>query len=264
MTREGAIGLPATQHFTFDLTGALAEQLLAKLPDLAPEPLAPVQLGLVEDMPGVYQLYRNRTLVYVGKADASLRGRLFDHYRKLSGRENVSVTEMTFTGLYLEGTWIPVGPEQMLIKRLGGEPAWNTNGFGINDPGQNRDATNFKQGHFDVQFPANLDFVLTTLRPGIQSVRDVIQLAKQELPYVFRFENKHAKHPDYLSSTVEIPADVLLTADELFSIVAQALPAEWQLVALPGYVVMYKNYPTHYQSARKVYHHSVERQRATS
>ncbi|QDY11137.1 Eco29kI family restriction endonuclease [Micromonospora sp. HM134] len=246
--------MSATQHFTFDLAGALAQQLLARLPNLTPEPLMPAHLATVEDMPGVYQLYRSGRMVYVGKADASLKERLFDHHKKLSGRENLSLAEMTYTGLYLEGTWIPIGPEQILIKHLEAEPIWNTNGFGGNDTGQYRDATNYKKGHFDVEFPANLNIVLQAIRPGISTVKDLILAAKRELPYTFRFEDKYARHPDYNSSTVDIPAGSPLTADELFTLVAHALPAGWQIVALPGYVVMYKNYPTPYKNARRVYH----------
>jgi hypothetical protein len=161
---------------------------------------------------------------------------------------------MAFTGLYLEGTWIPVGPEQMLIRRLGGEPVWNTNGFGINDPGKERDTTYFRPDHFDVQFPANLNVVISAIMPGIYTVREVIQVMKRELPYVFRFQDRYARHADYSSSMVTVPPGEPLTADELFATVRQALPEGWQIIALPGYVVMYKNYPTHYQSARKIYH----------
>jgi hypothetical protein len=77
--------VPATEHFTFDLTGALADQLSARLPELTPEPLTTASLAVADEMPGVYQLYRNGELIYVGKADTSLRGRLLDHHRKLAG-----------------------------------------------------------------------------------------------------------------------------------------------------------------------------------
>lgn len=249
--------MPATQRFTFDLTGALAEQLQAWLPELTPEPLTPDALAAVEDAPGVYQLYRHGELVYVGKADATLRGRLYDHYRKLGGREGISVDQVAFTGLYLEGTWIPVGPEQMLIKRFGKEPIWNTNGFGINDPGKERDTTRYRPGHFDVLFPANLNITLPSVHAGAHSVRDIILTMKRDLPYVFRFEGgPYAKHDDYKSSWVAVPTGPPPTADQLFIAIAQALSDKWQIVALPGYVVMYKNHPTNYQSARKVYHYS--------
>jgi hypothetical protein len=244
--------VPATQHFTFDLTGALADQLHALLPALTPEPLTFDSIANIGDTPGVYQLYRGGALIYVGKADMSLRNRLTDHFRKLSGRENISVSEMSFTGLFLEGTWIPVGPEQMLIKRLREEPTWNTNGFGINDPGKERDTTRFRADHFDVQFPANLNVTVPSIEPGVYTVRDVILKVKRSLPYVFRFQDRYAHLSDY-QSAVTIPQDRPATADHLFTAIVDALPVGWQIVALPGYVVMYKNHPTQYQSARKVY-----------
>lgn len=245
--------MPPTRHFTFDLTGALAEQLASEIPELHPESLTPYNLTQVEETPGVYQLYWHGELVYIGKADKSLRSRLHDHYRKISGRQNIRVEDVSFTGLYLEGTWIPVGPEQMLIKRYGAEPIWNTNGFGINDPGKERDTTRFRDSHFDVQFPADLDWRLSWLQPGTYTVRDLIMLAKRELPYLFRFQDKYARHPDYANSYVTIPEGEAITADDLFAAIAKALPRGWQITALPGYVIMYKNYLTRYQSQRRVY-----------
>ncbi|MEV4479090.1 Eco29kI family restriction endonuclease [Micromonospora coxensis] len=244
--------LASTKHFTFDLTGALVEQLHSEIPQLAPEPLTPSGLAEVAESPGVYQLYWRGDLVYIGKADISLRGRLYDHYRKISGRKNISVEDVSFTGLYLEGTWIPVGPEQMLIKRYGGEPLWNKNGFGPNDPGKERDNTRIKDSHFDAQFPADLDWPLVGIGLGVHSVRELIKQAKEELPYTFRFQDKYARHPDYVRSYVRISGPVV-TADQLFSAIAEALPAGWQITVLPGYVIMYKNYPTLYQSQLRAY-----------
>lgn len=243
----------ATRHFTFDLTGALAEQLDAALPSLRPEPLSTEKLEDVNQIPGIYQLYLNGELVYVGKADRSLRGRLGDHHRKITGRLNIDIGDMTFTGLYLEGTWIPVGPEQMLIKRRetqGSKPLWNFNGFGINDPGKERDTTNFGSDHFDVLYPANLDFVINAVVEGTYLISDLLPLVKRALPYVFRYENQWAKHPDYLRSRVSVGNAP--SAAEVFDALVAALPVGWQITALPGYVIMYKNIRA-YPSARRIF-----------
>ena len=246
--------MAATRHFTFDLTGALAEQLDSALPTLIPAPLTMSQLQQVDTVPGIYQLYLDGDLVYVGKADRSLRARLSDHHRKISGRLNINVADMTFTGLYLEGTWIPVGPEQMLIKRRenqGIKPPWNFNGFGINDPGKERDTTNFGSEHFDVLYPADLDYPLTRIGPGQPLASELLPQLKRELPYIFRYENQWAKHPDYLASHVTVVQSAP-TAAQLFGALITALPAGWQITALPGYVIMYKqlrNYP----SSRRVW-----------
>jgi hypothetical protein len=246
--------LVATNHFTFDLTGALAEQLDAALPTLTPELLSVGQLQTVDPVPGIYQLYLRGDLVYVGKADRSLRARLSDHHRKIIGRLNIDIADMTFTGLYLEGTWIPVGPEQMLIKRRelqGVRPPWNFNGFGINDPGKERDTTNFGPEHFDVLYPANIDHAIGTVSHGISLVSDLLPVVKRELPYVFRYENQWAKHPDYLSSYVTITKSVP-TAGEVFDALISALPPGWQITVLPGYVIMYKNV-RRYPSADRIF-----------
>jgi hypothetical protein len=247
--------LTATRHFTFDLTGALAQQLEAALPGLMQAPLTLDALEGVETTPGIYQLYLRSELIYIGKADKSLRGRLSDHHKKISGRLNITIEDMSFTGLYLEGTWIPVGPEQMLINRrkrvTGVEPLWNTNGFGMNDPGKERDTTNFKNDHFDVMYPADLGYAIKSLKEGIYSTDKLLPILKGLLPYLFRYENQWARHPDYLASQVTIPQSSP-TATQVFEAVINALPPGWQITALPGYVIMYKNLRS-YPSARQIF-----------
>lgn len=248
----------ATRHFTFDLTGALAEQLDMALPSLSPESLTMSKLATVEEVPGIYQLYRDNELVYIGKADKNLHDRLTDHYKKINGRLNIDIDDMTFTGLYLEGTWIPVGPEQMLIKRRedqGIRPPWNFNGFGINDPGKERDTTNFRPDHFDVLYPANLDYVIETVSSGTYLVSDLLPIIKRELPYIFRYENRNAKHRDYLDAQVTV--ENMPTAIEVFNALMDALPSGWQLTALPGYVIMYKQVRS-YPSARVIFRSSTQ------
>lgn len=243
----------ATRHFTFDLTGALAEQLDAALPTLIPEPLSISKLNDVDPIPGIYQLYLSGELVYIGKADRNLRSRLTDHYRKIIGRLNIDIADMTFTGLYLEGTWIPVGPEQMLIKRRedqGDRPPWNFNGFGMNDPGKERDTTTFDADHFDVLHPVNLDLSIDAVSQGTFLVSELLPVIKRELPYLFRYENQWAKHPDYLVSQVRVTSNP--TAVEVFDALMTALPPGWQITALPGYVIMYKNVRD-YPSGRSVF-----------
>lgn len=245
----------ATCHFTFDLTGALAEQLEAMLPTLTPEPLATGQIQGVSTLPGIYQLYLNGQLVYVGKADRNLQDRLSDHYRKIIGRENIDVKDMTFTGLYLEGTWIPVRPEQMLINRWeethGVKPPWNINGFGIKDPGRERVTTTYRATHFDSLYPADLHYSITRIGRGTYPVNELLPIVKGELPYIFRYENQWARHPDYLGSRATITVNNP-TAVDVFDTLVAALPTGWQITALPGYVIMYKNVRS-YPSARRIF-----------
>jgi hypothetical protein len=245
--------LTATRHFTFNLTGALADQLYSAIPTLTPAPFTTSALDQVGAIPGIYQLYVDAKMVYIGKADNDLRGRLYDHYKKISGRLNISTADMGFTGLYLEGTWIPVGPETILINRYkaeGNPTPWNFNGFGINDPGRERDTTNFKASHFDVQYPADLKLLLPDLTGGTYPVNEVLPVIKSMLPYVFRYEDKNARHPDYFSSQVTMAAN--MSATQIFDSLVHALPSGWQITALPGYVIMYKNIRA-YPSARQIF-----------
>lgn len=246
--------MTATRHFTFDLTGALARQLEAAIPGLTQAPLTLDALEEVRASPGIYQLYLRGELIYIGKADKSLRARLTEHHKKISGRLRISIDDMSFTGLYLEGTWIPVGPEQMLInarKRVtGAEPLWNTNGFGMNDPGKERDTTNFKDDHFDVMYPVDLGYVIESLEQGVYPVNQLLPALKQALPYLFRYESQRAKHSDYLASQLTISQSPI-TAAQVFGELIKALPPGWQITALPGYVIMYKNIHS-YPSAQLV------------
>lgn len=246
--------MTATRHFTFDLAGALSDQLYEAMPTLMRTPLNPHALGGVDTIPGIYQLYLQGSLVYIGKADNDLRGRLYEHYRKISGRLNITTSDMSFTGLYLEGTWIPVGPETMLVNRYradGFKVPWFGNGFGMNNPGKERDTTTFSADHFDVQYPIDLDFVMTALPPGSHPVSEILPMIKEKLPYAFRFENQWARHPDYLTSQITVPAGNL-TAAQAFDVLIHSLPPGWQVTALPGYVIMYKNI-RNYPSAKRVF-----------
>jgi hypothetical protein len=246
--------VPALDHFTLNLMRALADQLEEALPNLTPDPLDEAHIVEVEPKPGVYQLYHKGSLVYIGKADKNLRKRLSDHHRKISGRLNISLADMSFTGLYIAEDWVPVAPEKLLIGRHKGSGAlpWDKGGFGNNDPGVNRDETVFEAAHFDVQYPANLEFPVSGLTAGVYIVRDLIRAIKGGLPYVFRFENKAAKHPDYLSHRAAIPDDEP-SADAALRAVIEALPPGWQITVLPGYVIMYKK-RIDAPSARWIYH----------
>jgi hypothetical protein len=123
-------------------------------------------------------------------------------------------------------------------------------GFVINDPGKERDTTNFGPDHFDVLYPANLDFVISTVGQGTYLISELLPIVKRELPYVFRYENQWAKYPDYLTSQVRVESNP--TAAEVFDALTPALPSDWQITALPGYAIMYKN-PRTYPSARRIF-----------
>lgn len=231
--------MSASGEFRLSITRALADQLADGLAALDPDPLDPVYIGRVDPKPGVYQLYENGTLIYVGKAQVSepLPKRLRQHYDKLSGR--LGIGTMTFTCLYVHEDMQAVSPEQLLINKYRGEgkAAWNFMGFGSKDPGKERDTTRIDAGHFDAVHPINLDFVCADITAGTYVVEDLLKLVKRELPFLFRYQSA-AFHRQL---EVEIVEDAP-TADELFdalgAVIAHADP-EWRITALPGYVIMY-------------------------
>lgn len=240
--------------FKLSITKALGDQLAQALTELTPAPLTTENLALLRELPGVYQLRHHGDLVYVGKADSSLPQRLGQHLRKLSGRSRIDLEDISFTALYVEEDFSAVAPEKLLIGRYqkAGEIPWNNNGFGNNDPGRERDTTVFRPTHFDQLYPADLDWVIDGLTPGEHTLSDLLKRAKDALPYTFRYANDKNQHqPVYQETTVSLETTPV-TTDQLLTLVTSALPAPWQAVALPGYVILYPNTAT-YDSARKIY-----------
>lgn len=238
-------------RFSLSVTRALSDQMSAALTELTPARLTAAALADLSEYPGVYQLYHRGELVYVGKADQSLPQRLERHLNKLGGRLNIELADVTFTCLYVDEDLDALAPEKMLIDRFRaqGRVRWNFNGFGNNDPGQQRDTTLYKDDHFDMLYPADLDVRVRGVDAGIQVVSELVVQMKAALPYVFRTAEK-GRHTDLARVTVVVPAHDP-RADELFALISEALPG-WQITALPGYVIMYPE-RREYPSARRVY-----------
>lgn len=242
--------MPSSGQFRLSITRALGDQLAEELVKLKPDPLDREHLDLLESRPGVYQLYEDGVLVYVGKADTSLPQRLAKHHAKIAGRLNLG--DIGFTCLYVDEDLHAVAPERLLIHRYKDEglAAWNFNGFGSNDPGRNRDETVFEESHFDSQHPANLDIRCVDIPAGGYQADELLKRLKQSLPYVFRYQTA-AFHQELHIEVVEDEP----TADHLFASLGHAIAkadGRWRIAALPGYVVMYAK-PGPYPSARKIY-----------
>jgi hypothetical protein len=80
---------------------------------------------------GIYALYFKSLLqpIYIGSAKRSLRGRLKDHFKRLTGRvalEEVTVRFITFDSVQA------ISFEEALILHYC--PEWNNSGFGNGDP----------------------------------------------------------------------------------------------------------------------------------
>ncbi|MGW8767667.1 GIY-YIG nuclease family protein [Streptomyces sp. NPDC055815] len=253
-----------SDQFRLSITEALSKQLYAALSRLEPAPLTPGNLAALTPQAerlglpsrsGVYQLFRQepgkeRQLAYVGKADEPLPERLGNHLYKLSGREGISIDEMSFKCLFVEEDLSSVSPEKMLIKEhlKTGKIVWNNRGFGNNDPGRNRDRTVIKSTHFDLEFPIDLSRKVKGLAPGTRSLYDVLWEIKRGIPFLFRFKHSAA----FKELTVTVP-DGEMTVDDAFRFVAQHLTGKWQICALLGWVIMYDDSPSTYPSARRYY-----------
>ncbi|MFD3841223.1 GIY-YIG nuclease family protein [Streptomyces sp. NPDC058642] len=253
-----------SNQFRLSITEALSTQLYASLERLEPAPLtqgnldalvAQAELLGLPSKAGVYQLFRQEPgsqpeLAYVGKADEPLNERLGNHLFKLSGRQGISVDEMSFRCLFVEEDLSAVSPEKMLIKRHleTGRIVWNNRGFGNNDPGRNRDKTVIKDTHFDLEFPIDLTRKISGLTPGYQSLYDLLWGIKRNVSFVFRFK----KSALYRKTFVTVPEGGM-TIDEAFRLVIKHLTGKWQICALLGWVIMYDDAPDTYPSAWRIY-----------
>lgn len=250
--------------FRLSITKALSTQLYEALEALEPAPLTKrnldalyeqaAQLGL-DSLAGVYQLYRQKPsggheLTYVGKADQPLPKRLGEHLFKLSGRVGISIDEISFKCLFVEEDLSAVSPEKMLIKRHQETSTivWNNRGFGINDPGRNRDGTVLKDTHFDLEYRIDLGRKVSGLRAGSQSLNDLLQTVKAGVPYIFRYQ----RSPSFKDKRVVVPsAD--MSVDEIFRFIAEHLDEAWKISALVGWAIMYPDNDRSYPSAFRYY-----------
>ncbi|WP_163868082.1 GIY-YIG nuclease family protein [Myxococcus eversor] len=236
--------------FKLSITKALADQLAEKLDiregPLRKAPLTQENINSLESRPGVYLLFHNGERVYVGKAQKSLPSRLLNHRKKLSGRKNISLEEISFICLYVDEDLDAAAPERLLIKkyRKTGESAangvpWNTNGFGNKDPGKNRDTSEVAANHFDAQYPINLAFRVQGFEPGDTTLAEYLSQLKSNLPYNLRFEKKGDAKQAY-KARIHV-TQAMPTAQEAIDLAIQALPEQWQVTALPGYLILYPN-----------------------
>jgi hypothetical protein len=253
MTKPSRLRSPAPFHeeFVLSITQALGDQIDKTLATLTPATLDLQHIAQLKPKPGVYQIFIDESLVYVGKADKSLPSRLTKHYHKIRGRQGIRIEDATFVCLYVQSDFVAVAPERLLISRhrADGQAAWNSNGFGANDPGQQRDNTRIKSEHFDSHYPINLDLELTNAPTTPLPLPEYADWLRGALPYTFRIASEHAK-----LSSVQVPVPSQpLTASSALEALASALTAPWQIVALRGYVIAYPNAPQAYPNPLRVY-----------
>lgn len=246
---------PGCGTFEFDIASPLFEQILEAFDELESVPLTEGRLREVAERPGVYGLSHGGKLVYIGKADADVRGRLERHRRQVSGRVGITPEETAFRCLYLARTWDPFKPEDYLIHhyRTHRGQGWNGKGFGMNDPGRRRDRTDLGDDHWHVRFPLDPNWTCPEIGPGEYPTLELLRKVSDCAPYWVRFQGNrrgagpraHQRYEEaraaYEATTVQVP-QAGLSVKELLLLVVQSLPdAEgWQLTQLPSHLLLYR------------------------
>lgn len=234
------------EELEFDLASKLLEVIVELFNKMPSAQLSPENTKGVDESQGVYQLFRRGELVYIGKTDSEsgLSSRLQRHSKKIQWRRNLSVDDVYFKAIRLY-VFTPMDIEQLLIGHYKNNKKtnllWQNSGFGSNDPGRERDTTKIKDSNFDAMYPIDLN-VHIDLPTTDPSAADVLSHLKNLVPYNIRYAVKghwSKPHDELTNARLKIKSgshSVLQVLRE----VKKALGAEWQITALPGYVIIYK------------------------
>jgi hypothetical protein len=184
---------------------------------------------------GVYVVHYQNKPVYVGKANNILE-RLGEHFEKLSGRRNVNLDEVGYKAVFLDKSMSTAANETILIEMFQEvySNMWNGAGFGPKDPGKERDTT--RPGAFDIAYPIIDTFpIALPINSGAIKLKELLKIAKSQLPYVFRFGPVGSDGEKYISfSQPEISARKLLQES------VNLLGEGWHGAVLSYGMVMYK------------------------
>ena len=231
------------RDFEFDLPEALLERLVKIMDGMEAGPLTAAGLAGVPEAQGIYQLFLDGRLVYIGKTDAEagLAHRLNRHSRKILDRVGLDPVWVTFKAVRIF-VFTAMDLETQLIRHYTGQDGteWNGSGFGANDPGRKRDTT--APSRFDTDFPIDIDVPLDIDVSGTHPAADILRRLKTALPYNFRYQNRgrsRAPHDDLASTFVAIP-DGINTARGILAALVSQLPAGWQATALSALIILYK------------------------
>lgn len=237
-------GPSVKEIFVLDFERAYSEQLRERL---AGRPTRPLRAHQAVNHPGVYILLQNDIEVYVGKADRDLAGRLTRHADSISARHNISLDEMSCRYIYFLEYGLVKLAEPLLIEHFRGEGRadWNSRGFGSNDPGRKRDKG--KPSWFDEQYPIRLDYIVE-VSAGLFSLLGLLRALRTSFPFTFRFEEEDPR------ALAELERDVVFqseeprraTVEEWLSMACAHLPTGWQLTALPGRIILYREHDDNY------------------
>ena len=239
--------IPGYVDFEFDLPGALLARLVQVLDTLPPATLSREFLDDIPDAQGVYQLFLDAALVYIGKTDAEagLRKRLDRHRLKIQHRNGLDPNRVAFKAVRIY-VFTAVDLETQLINHYGGPAAvrWNGSGFGSNDPGRERDTTRYRPDHFDARFPIDIEQPLDLELPSWDTAANILSVLKTALPYVLRYEGagprSRSPHPDLRGTVVSMPSIFPVTAKAVIEAVVSQLPTGSQATYLLSHIILYK------------------------
>lgn len=246
--------MAAYAEFELDLTKALLQYLPPVLEEIQPAQLTGAELDtLPENVQGVYMLLFEGVPTYIGKTDAEhgFRSRLKRHSYSLSARRNLDIASVTYRAVRIM-VFTTVNVESTLIRHfhVAANPmAWQNSGFGSNDPGHRREGQD--PSIFDQRYPINIDVPLPFVRPGTTSVRDLLVLLKNALPFDFRYQtdvpdgsrrpNKHTVgHLDQRNGAAVIARPGMSLREILVEAILPSLPSGWMATVFPGRVILYK------------------------
>ena len=233
-------------EFEFDLPEALLTSLISVFNQLAGAPLTTANVNSVPETQGVYFLLLGDKVTYIGKTDAEagLRKRLQRHAFTIQHRQGLSAEDVSFKAVRIF-VFTAMDLETQLIRRYAPVP-WNNSGFGSNDPGRNRDATELKPAGFDAQFPINLEHPIALQISAPATIAAILAEMRRALPYTFRTElfsrGTASPHASLLATVVNPLPDPPHTTRKLVESVVHALPAGWQATALAGRIILYREH----------------------
>lgn len=228
-------------------------RLVEVLDSMEAAPLNGEGLAPIPEAQGVYQLFLDGQLTYIGKTDAEagLARRLTRHSRKIRHRQGLDPSRITFKAVRIF-VFTAIDLETQLIRHYTGKEGtpWNGSGFGANDPGRERDTS--KPGSFDSQFPIDIDLPLEMTLEGTMSAAEVATKLKSALPYTLRFQSagkgSRKPHPELVNTIVTMTAAANTPRTALVELTNQ-LPTGWQTTMLSALLILYKENKDDYPSA---------------
>ena len=257
---------PGYIDFEFNLPRGLLVNLVEDLEKAETARLTVHDLEKIPQVQGVYQLFLDNLLVYIGKTDAhdGLKERLDRHREHIQHRLHLNpkcvsfkaARVRVFTAVDLESLLIDHYEQQSDDKDEGRILAWQHSGFGSNDPGRRRDTTEVSERSFDWQYPIDIDREIELDLTAANTAAEVLTTLKQHLPYVFRFQRSEGgstrPHKDLETTEVTTVLQHPPSARSIISQVVGELQRGWLATKLLGYIILYKNDNNTYSQGEEI------------